>query len=88
MSQTCFAAYAAPSTLEAREPLAELPTPAEVSNSFAKQPGSEAFRASQSMWELAREQKQSCRGGPGNNLPPTTGCLAVGVLSTPSLSHG
>lgn len=70
MSPTCFAAYAAPSTPEVREPLAELPTPAEVSNSFAKQSASEVFRASRSMWELAREQKQSRSKGPGNNLPP------------------
>lgn len=70
MSPACCAAYAAPSTLEVREPLAELPRPAEVSKSFAKQPGSEVFRASQSVWELAGEPKQSHSKGPGNNLPP------------------
>lgn len=70
MSPMCFAAYAAPSTPEVREPLAESPTPGEVSNSFAKQSGSEVFRASQSVWELAEEQKQSRSKGPGNNLPP------------------
>jgi len=70
MSPTCFAAYAAPSTLEVRESLAELPTPAEVSNSFAKQSGSEVFRALQSVCELAGEQKQSRSKGPGNNLLP------------------
>lgn len=70
MSPACFAAYAAPSTPEVRAPLAESPTPGEVSNSFAKQSGSEVFRASQSMWELAGEQKQSRSKGPGNNLPP------------------
>lgn len=55
MSPPCCAAYDAPSTPEVSEPLAALPTPAEVGNSFAKQSGSEGSRASQSVWELAGE---------------------------------
>lgn len=55
MSPARCAAYAAPSTPEVSEPLAALPTPAGVRNSFAKQSGSEGSRASPSVWELAGE---------------------------------
>lgn len=65
---------------EVRGPLAELPTPAELSRSSAKRPGSEALRAWRGVWELAAEQKQSRSTGPGNNLRPALRCAQHALL--------
>lgn len=82
MSPAGCAAYAAPSTPEVSEPLAALPTPAEVRSSFAKQSGSEGSRASQSVWELAGEHFNHVARALGTAQPGRV-CSALPQLPGP-----